>query len=121
MQLRHCDCPAPAALQPMHQSILIEGQGDDEVDQGDEGLDADEEPVGLETLLAQASFDTDLICGSHAGMSIWGFGGKFLPGRTYNVMQCVTVPFGVASACGMCHGVVSDLLTRHCCGQGRLR
>lgn len=55
MQLHQRDCPAPAALQPLHQSILIEGQGDDEVDQGDDGLDADEEPVGLEPLLAQAS------------------------------------------------------------------
>jgi hypothetical protein len=60
MQLSSCECAGFAALQPLHQAILIEGQGDDEVDQDNEGLDADEEPVGLEPLLAQAS--TSTIC-----------------------------------------------------------
>jgi hypothetical protein len=45
-------------LQPLHQSLLVEGQEDDAGEAAAEALDGDEEPVGLEALLAQASGDT---------------------------------------------------------------
>lgn len=40
----------------------MEGQDDDAGDAAAEGLDGDEEPVGLETLLAQASREEGFSC-----------------------------------------------------------
>lgn len=42
-------------LQPLHQSLLVEGQDDEAGEAAAEALDGQEEPVGLETMLAQAS------------------------------------------------------------------
>lgn len=42
-------------LQPLHQALLVEGQEYQAGDAAAEALDGQEEPVGLETMLAQAS------------------------------------------------------------------
>lgn len=52
-------CCLPVLLrQPLHQSLLVEGQEDGAGEAAAEALDGDDEPVGLEAMLAQASGDT---------------------------------------------------------------
>lgn len=50
-----CSLPL-AVLQPLHQSLLVEGHEEDEAEEAaDDILGGDDEQVGLEPLLAQAS------------------------------------------------------------------
>ena len=72
--LVNCCCAAAAlpCVQPLHQSLLVEGQEDEAEEAAAESLGADDELVGLEPLLAQAS----RWCASWHSCMVWGVRGS---------------------------------------------